>query len=276
MNAKELTVTDCNHNFLSKIQKKYLNTDLYGSLIRVSNFYKIIKSISEKGGKSCAFVFITTDEKLVIKTVTKHEYTIFKEQLLENYVNHELNFENSRIMRIFAVLYLNELDQYIAIMENLLYKREENFIFDLKGSKVGRNVKEIENPLRPPKGIVLKDINFTQFGYKIQLETEKKEKIIQELFRDFNLLKNSGIMDYSILLGIRESKVNKEASRVSFVDLGGFVVSLGVIDIFQEYNMKKIGESAIKSIFNNPQEVSSIDPDQYFNRICEFTTAIFQ
>lgn len=275
VNPKDFKLTEYNYDLFSKIRQKYLKIDLYSSLIKVSNYYKMINLISEKGGRSSAFVFVTSDKQLVIKTISKHEYNTFKNRLLHNYARRVLENEESRLVKIFAVLYLNQFDQYLIIMENLIYKKEESLIFDLKGSKVGRNVKDIETPLSPPKGTVLKDVNFTEFGFKLKLDDETKDKTMKNLFEDFCILKDSGIMDYSVLLGIRYGEKCLEDNRGSLVDLDGFVVTLGIIDMFQEYNIKKIGEKTVKSLFNNPQEVSSINPEQYFHRISDFIKTIF-
>lgn len=275
-NPKQLTVYDTENEIFEKIQKAYLKTPIFESLVNPSNFNKLINLVSESGGKSSSFIFVTTDYKFVIKTITKHEFFIFKDKLLQIYSRRILECKSSKLVRIFALLALPKLDQYVIIMENLIHKKEESFIFDLKGSKVGRNVKDVDDQLNPPQGIALKDVNFEQFGYKIPLHPEDKKKEMGILTDDFLVMKNAGIMDYSILICIRKNaKLEIGESRLAFVDLAGSVITLGIIDIFQEYNICKLSETAVKTLFNKPIEVSSIEPAQYFYRIKEYLSQIF-
>ena len=59
-------------------------------------------------------------------------------------------------------------------MENILPYKEKSLIFDLKGSKVSRLVKGIENPSIPPLGQVLKDENFLLYNKKLALKEVNK------------------------------------------------------------------------------------------------------
>lgn len=160
-------------------------------------------------------------------------------------------------------------------MENVVQNKEACLLFDLKGSKAGRLVQGVNDPKNPPKNKVLKDVNFDLFDYKIQLLPSIKHELIQVCNKDFLLLKNSGIMDYSILLCIQEKySESTQLNRFSFVDLNGFVITLAVIDIFQEYCLCKICEKAAKSIMNDPDQLSSTDPDSYYIRIANYLATI--
>ena len=266
---------DYGGNDIRSIRGKFPNPLLHKSLSKVSNYYKILNMVSESGGKSGSFIFVTTDEQLVIKTITKSEFLSFKDKLIKTYSERILNNESSRLVRIFALLHLKSLDQYVIIMENLIYKKEESIIFDLKGSKVGRMIKDISDPKHPPKGLALKDINFEEFEFKVSLKSEARDLMVQFLIEDFKVLKDCGIMDYSLLLLIRKGEICEDESRLSFVDLNGYVVTIGVIDLFQEYSFSKQGEKAVKSLFNDPKEVSSVNPEMYFLRISSYLKRIF-
>jgi hypothetical protein len=219
---------------------------------------------------------VTSDEQYVIKTITKHEYLIFTEKLIRNYAQRIIGCPESRMVRIFGLLYLSKQGLYVIIMENILRNKESSIIFDLKGSKVGREVKNVEDTLNPPKGVVLKDVNFENLGFRITMNPVDKEKFRNLLVDDFLMLKKCGIMDYSILLSVTDLTEDTQKSRLSFVDLSGKLVTLGIIDIFQEYNICKISETVMKSIFNNSKEVSSMDPEQYFERIKDYLLQVIQ
>lgn len=273
--VKDLDCLDYGGHEMNLIRQKYLKCSLYKSLSNVSNYHKLINMLSESGGKSGSFVFITTDQKFVIKTINKAEFSTFKEKLSHNYTQRILNKEKTFLVRIFALLNLRKLDQYVIIMENLIYNKDNSIIFDLKGSKVGRFVKDIPDPLDLPKGVTLKDINFEESNFKINLNSDVRDSIIEVLIEDFKILRDCGIMDYSLLLVIKKGKLSQEESRLSFVDLNDYVVTIGIIDLLQEYNISKQGEKVVKSLFNDVNGVSSIDPKGYFDRISKYLARIF-
>ena len=151
------------------------------------------------------------------------------------------------------------MKQNIIIMKNLLPNKERCIIFYLKGSKVARLVKGIDNPQNPPCEKVLKDTNFLMYGKKLKLDEDSKINIIKTLKLDFDLLRGCGITDYSILLGIYKKGNNKVlGERALIVVDDGTEFNIGVIDIFQEYNFMKAGERTIKSIFNKIQDFLNV------------------
>ncbi|KAG6950695.1 hypothetical protein JG688_00014043 [Phytophthora aleatoria] len=50
----------------------------------------------------------------------------------------------------------------------------------------------------------------------------------------------------------------------------GFVYFLGIIDILQQYNTRKIAETFIKGLRHNRKQISSVNPDFYGDRFIEF------
>ena len=82
-------------------------------------------------------------------------------------------------------------------------------------------------------------------------------------------------MDYSIILCFCKDYNLQEMNRVSFKENTGDVVTLAVIDIFQAYDLSKFGETTVKSIFNKKQDVSSVNPEFYFQRLVGFLDMIF-
>ena len=64
--------------------------------------------------------------------------------------------------------------------------------------------------------------------------------------------------------------------RHLLADDEGIMYSLGIIDIFQEYDYLKAGEKNIKSLFNAKERVTIATPADYCLRISEFCSEIFQ
>lgn len=275
VSIKEFKVVDCFFETFSQIRQQFLSHNIFDSLKSVENYYKLFNLISEGGGRSSSFVFVTCDNKLVIKTITKLEYNFFKRKLLQNYSTHLQKYEESYLIRIFALLFIKHLNQYVIIMENAVQDKEECIIFDLKGSKVGRFISDVNNPKLPPKGRTLKDINFDLLDYKIKVPSLFREKILKTLASDFLVLKNSKVIDYSLLLCIKERKTgNLVLNRFSFLDLNDYTITIAIIDIFQGYCLCKVCEKAAKSILNDSKQVSSTDPESYFTRISNYLLTI--
>lgn len=83
-------------------------------------------------------------------------------------------------------------------------------------------------------------------------------------------------MDYSVLLGICDEYTDGEKlNRYTEKTLTGEIVSIGVIDLFQEYKLPKVSKTAVKSVFNKKEEISSANPQNYYERICRFILGIF-
>lgn len=56
-----------------------------------------------------------------------------------------------------------------------------------------------------------------------------------------------------------------------FSELNKFdTVSTGLIDVLQQYNIRKTAESMMRSIINKRSEVSAVDPDFYAERFLQF------
>ena len=97
---------------------------------------------------------------------------------------------------------------HIMLMENTLRLKNPSqlkYIFDLKGSLVGRKTKG-----ETKATTTLKDVNFLMTAAKNKNFTKqaKKDKtLLRDVLRkDVEFLRSEGLMDYSLLLGIEVLK----------------------------------------------------------------------
>lgn len=73
-------------------------------------------------------------------------------------------------------------------------------------------------------------------------------------------------------------KVSQEVSGTSEAELFevyDVVLYLGIIDILQEYNMRKKIEHAYKSVRHDPMSISVADPKFYSKRFFNFLEKVF-
>lgn len=69
---------------------------------------------------------------------------------------------------------------------------------------------------------------------------------------------------------------DKEESRtVELFEVYDVVVYMGIIDILQEYNMKKKVEHTCKSMKYDPMTISAIEPTLYSKRFIDFLLKVF-
>jgi hypothetical protein len=233
----------------------------YGNLATV----KELKAI--QGGKSPAIIFATSDQRFIIKTITKAEKCILCKDLLMNYLKR-ITSPKSRLIRIFGVFKLIPTRQYFIIMENVCPFSQNSFLFDLKGSSIGRYV-EISNSLDIISGRVLKDENYKLFNKKIYLNKTARLEMIENLEEDMKILRKLNLMDYSLLLCFYEKGHNDDEVNERYViRVENEIYAIGIIDILQRYDNSKISERAFKKmLFQDGNELSVQPSNHYYRRL---------
>ncbi|OMJ76503.1 hypothetical protein SteCoe_24125 [Stentor coeruleus] len=250
--------------------------DIHNSLLNHGNLTKIKQFITMSGGNSDSVIFSTADEKFIIKTITKEEKNVFCKELLRVYLKRIESNPESKLVRIFGVFKLHPVQQYFILMENIIPFSSEAYIFDLKGSSIGRYV-EINKGENIMQGIILKDENFRISNMKILLPNKEYMEIIKILEDDMKILLDLNIMDYSLLIGFYEQGHLLENSNFRHVlQYDGKIYAIGLIDIFQKYNKMKISERVFKKVFFRNSLKLSVQPSEsYYARLTEFMRDIF-
>jgi Phosphatidylinositol-4-phosphate 5-Kinase len=247
--------------------------DIYHSFYTQSNFNSIKNLRTQDGGKSESVIIVTYDKKLVVKTVTKDDKNFLVKVFIGDYLKRILEI-GSRLVKIFGIFKISPSEQYFIVMDNILFNIDDALIFDIKGSTANRLIQGIENPKKPPPGVILKDMNFLLYKNKVYLSEHHKSEIVAGLVKDFRLLSSYNLTDYSILLAFSTGAYAN--NHHSFIDDKGKIVTMGVIDILERYNISKASEKKIKTLFKKESKVSAADPAKYCNRISNFLSKIFE
>ena len=66
-----------------------------------------------------------------------------------------------------------------------------------------------------------------------------------------------------------------EPEEVELFEVYDVVLYLGIIDILQDYNLKKKLEHAGKSLFLDPMSISVVEPKLYARRFINFLEKVF-
>jgi 1-phosphatidylinositol-4-phosphate 5-kinase len=173
--------------------------------------------LSELGspGKSGSFFYFSRDYKYIIKTIHHSEHKLLR-KILPDYYQHIEQNPNTLISQFYGLhrvkmAYGRKI--HFVVMNNLFPPhRDIHQMFDLKGSTVGRDLRE-EDLVNNPRA-TMKDLNWLRRQRHIELGPMKRGVFLAQLKRDVTLLQRLNIMDYSLLIGIHDvTRGNEEKLR---------------------------------------------------------------
>uniref|UniRef100_A0A7N0TLC9 1-phosphatidylinositol-3-phosphate 5-kinase n=2 Tax=Kalanchoe fedtschenkoi TaxID=63787 RepID=A0A7N0TLC9_KALFE len=227
---------------------------------------------SAQGGKSNVYFAKTSDERFIIKQVTKTELDSFEEFAPEyfKYLTTTISSGSptclAKIVGLYQVTARNtnggkvtKMD--VMVMENLFYKRKLSRVYDLKGSARSRYNADATGVNK-----VLLDTNLleTLRTDPLFLGSKAKRSLERAVWNDTSFLASVDVMDYSLLVGVdNESKE----------------LVLGIIDYMRQYTWDKHLETWVKAsgILGGPKNAAPtvISPKQYKRRFRKAMTTYF-
>eukprot|EP00602_Paraphysomonas_sp_CaronLab_P009360 CAMPEP_0185038048 /NCGR_PEP_ID=MMETSP1103-20130426/33223_1 /TAXON_ID=36769 /ORGANISM="Paraphysomonas bandaiensis, Strain Caron Lab Isolate" /LENGTH=1645 /DNA_ID=CAMNT_0027576313 /DNA_START=45 /DNA_END=4979 /DNA_ORIENTATION=+ len=245
-----------------------------------------------QGGKSGASFSRTTDNRFVVKHITRTELQMFLDfapayfEYMANTFYHKLPTALCKILGVYQIGYHNKVTgkkvmEQVVVMENLFFERNITRTFDLKGSSraryvdmVGENGEKVDDldafllktrrfrqhkgpqPVRADANKVCMDDNLMELTKGRPLPLKHKAKVLfhKAVMNDTLFLSMINIVDYSILVGIDE-------------DSHELVV--GIIDYMRQYDiikkMERMGKS-VGTMIAGQAEPTVIQPPQYRKR----------
>lgn len=183
----------------------------------------------QSGGSSGAFMFYTADYAFLVKTVTTSERNVLL-NMLPAYIRHMKKNPDSHLTRFYGCHSIEMYGQVFnfVVMGNVIGRTSMHQFFDIKGSWIDRNAAAIppgktvictycshafeygtnESCEYSIRGIhlphiVLKDNDFHR---KLRVEPDTAKALVCQLENDSNFLREQGIMDYSLLLSVHNTK----------------------------------------------------------------------
>lgn len=165
-------------------------------------------------GKSGSMFYYTKDGRFIIKTISKDEYYFLRKILKDYFIYLKKNINTFLpkyygCYKLIKKIHNNKERIYFVTMDNIFStKKEIHLRYDLKGSKVGR---QVLNDVYFKKGekyqYALKDIDFENNTKNIFLNETIKKRILNQIRSDTDFLEEKKIIDYSLLLGIHTHKL---------------------------------------------------------------------
>ncbi|KAI5966084.1 MSS4 [Candida margitis] len=271
------------------------NIDQANYLISITG--QLIVSQIKSEGKSGSFFYFSKDKVYLIKTLRYNEFK-FLQKILESYVDHVGKNNNTLISQFYGLHRVKvrsskgkSKTHHFVIMNNLF---PPNAIliqtYDLKGSTAGRYTQVTKGK----KSHTLKDKNFLESKVKIKFGPDNREEFFKQLESDAHFLIKNGIMDYSLLLGICNSKTGhsnrehmeestpKERLNYFYHQDGGIqatsesnqplpeIYYLGIIDCLTYYSVRKRLETFFRTFGQSRSAISAVPPKEYGLRFLKF------
>jgi hypothetical protein len=218
------------------------------------------------GGKSGAGFLKTRDERFIAKAIPEIELQMFLSMANEYFCYMAKTFENdlssmlSKVLGIYKVSISNttqsgDNDQNVRmcviVMENLMYGREVDFSFDLKGKMEGRYKEDSNGGSRT----VLWDRNLVELagGIPLPLQESALSLLLSAIMNDTTFLASVQATDYSMLVGYDVDKQELVAC---------------IIDYIHKYDFMKMMEHAGKRLIQEEGEITVLNPKHYRKRFC--------
>nr|CCA21748.1 Phosphatidylinositol3phosphate5 kinase (Fablike PIPKA1) putative [Albugo laibachii Nc14] len=218
------------------------------------------------GGKSGAEFLKTTDQRFIAKAIPQIEVQMFLSMANDYFAYMAKTFQDnlssmlSKVLGIYKVSISNDVEQTmcILVMENLIYGREVNFSFDLKGKLEGR----FRTSSAVAANSVLWDRNFVEMasGIPLPLQESAMSLLLSAVMSDTAFLASVQATDYSMLVGY---------------DLGKQEIVACIIDYIHKYDFLKMVEHAGKRLIQEEDEITVLNPKHYRKRFCHAMTKYF-
>ncbi|TVU07496.1 hypothetical protein EJB05_40852 [Eragrostis curvula] len=163
-------------------------------------------------GKSGSVFFLSQDDRFMIKTLRKSEVQVLL-RMLPDYYHHVRTYENTLVTKFFGLHRVRPSSgqkfRFVVMGNMFCTELRIHRRFDLKGSSLGRSTNKIEID----ENTTLKDLDLK---YSFYLDPSWRETLLEQIEIDSRFLRNHGIMDYSLLLGVHYRAPQNLRTQASF------------------------------------------------------------
>eukprot|EP01061_Rhynchopus_euleeides_P015049 TRINITY_DN25849_c0_g1_i1.p1 TRINITY_DN25849_c0_g1~~TRINITY_DN25849_c0_g1_i1.p1 ORF type:complete len:1284 (+),score=469.19 TRINITY_DN25849_c0_g1_i1:98-3853(+) len=235
-------------------------------------------------GKSSSTFLWSQSRTFMMKTINLEEFSSLQ-AMLPSYYTYLMGNPNSLLPRHLGAFYLKRSkgdQKWFTVTPNIICS-PQNFlrVYDLKGSTFHRAASDKDAASVPP---LLKDNDMLDRRDKVCVTTVSRKLCMLQLEQDVEWLTAANRMDYSLLVGVcdKEATPMHEPSHGFSIlrdSAGSPVVYAGIIDILQDYNLKKQFAHTLKTtVAGAPeQQLSTVPADAYGKRFLGFmSSSVFE
>jgi 1-phosphatidylinositol-4-phosphate 5-kinase len=186
----------------------------------------IIEELCSTGSSGSLFYY-TRDGKFILKTISREEYHTIK-NILPAYYKHLMVYPNTLLPKYLGCYKLIKKVKkkmtfvYFIIMMNIFATTNEIHLrFDIKGSKIGRQVLKNDSPINNINELygkysyAFKDLDLERFNKLFYFKKSYRNTILNQLQQDSIFLKECGLNDYSLLVGIHKPSLVNNSNNNS-------------------------------------------------------------
>ncbi|CEG37177.1 Phosphatidylinositol 4-phosphate 5-kinase (PIPK-D11/GPCR-PIPK/PiGK11) [Plasmopara halstedii] len=255
------------------------------------NFYRESfdpsRILSEHGseGKSGNIFYFTANKQFMVKSVPKEEFDTLR-AILPHYHEYLQSNPNTLLCRYFGChsisLPIGKRRMYFVVMQNLFNEGPVHQRFDLKGNRDRRQavsattMEGLIEVAKDRKAIdqLMMDIDFLKISTGMSLSYANTALQQDQLCSDFVFLASRGIIDYSILLGVRYDDVEQHRSHHNALtshDQKEFYY-IGIVDMLQRYNWRWTLQRWLLGclLCKDTHDVSAVPANEYASRLADF------
>lgn len=191
------------HNI--RVRFGFKSEEYYNSLAPGPFLTAVLENAGFSSGRSGAFMCFSPNRRFLIKTIPDHEAKTMQRILPAYYAHLETNPQTllSPIIGLYSLRLSGAPTLNIIVMSNLFSHEliTPSIVYDLKGSWVDRGGKTTrgtrkDNDLQTPFNIPYQD----------------SSQIFRQLDRDSKMLAEQGVMDYSLLVGVRDAIASRSSN----------------------------------------------------------------
>lgn len=260
----------------------------------------------ETSKKSQSGLYRTHDSEFLLQTMSRNEVELFH-KTFPAYHAHIVEHHGETLLPHFLGLFrvnVSDKDHYILLTRNVQsYLSEMHETYDLKGSTVDRDASDTEKSKTVP---MFKDGDFKAQGKQLHLDPETKAWFLKTLCSDVEFLAKMKMMDYSLLVGFRNSTEEEEdfqPGRDAYVFASGSrreaeaeagagatgtsdaasrpskrIYMMGLVNVLTKYGARKKAAHNAKSMKHGQAKagISTVNPDQYMQRFTKFISSILE
>ena len=237
-----------------------------------------------QGGASGAFLFSTADNQFVLKTLTLQEVHALCEltPIFEDWFHKNPDSLINRFLGLYSMR-MYGCDIHFVILRSIwapCIGQRPRLCYDLKGSWVARTASSVNS--------ILKDNDLRRDGLRsdrgmplqlpLRLRFDLGNLTLKKLEADSAFLSSLGKMDYSLLVGVIDSRSDVRDDPCSGVlhTCDGRIILIGLIDVLQNWTLQKAAEACFKTwVFRRESSgISAIPPRAYRSRFLGFMRRI--
>ncbi|OQR95994.1 Phosphatidylinositol-3-phosphate5- kinase (Fab-like, PIPK-A1) [Achlya hypogyna] len=215
------------------------------------------------GGKSGAGFMRTKDQRFICKVIPAGQLNMFLNMASSYFEYMARTFDENlptmlgKIVGVYRISITETAESTLCllVMENLVYGRQVDHLFDLKGKLEGRFMEHTDHQ-------VLWDRNFVKMtkGIPLPLQESAMSVLKAAILHDTAFLSSQDVTDYSMLVGYDHEKQE---------------VVAGIIDYIVKYDFLKRLEHHGKRLLQDEGEITVLNPKQYTKRFRTAMTKYF-